>query len=269
MYDPARCVMSEASSSAGREGSGREWLAQSWRLTAFLQSPAAPPESDWWVRLVGQEPDSRTANPKQGVRQEQGAYGSGTLVLTTQPGRVDWLYSSELPNQETLNFEAVPTLGPVIGALATFRQIAFPWLSNCPPVIRIAFGSILQRPVQSRDDAYAVIMDMVPGLRLTSPECSDFMYQINRPRRSTVAPEYSINRLSKWSAAAFQTVQITVGLAAQSLRPVIEPQYSARLDMDINTAPAPELATGRQTLISIFEELVELSTEISEKGDID
>ncbi len=248
-------------------GIGPLWASQSWRLTAFLSSVAPPSEQDWWTRIIGQEPDTRSASPKQGLRQEQGAYSNGTLILSTQPGRVDWLYSSEVPGDAPTSDDR-RTLGPVAESLERFRAVALPWLMDSPHIVRLAVGAVLQRPAIGRDDAYRLIMEMVPGLRLDSPGCSDFVYQINRPRPSKTVPERAINRLSKWSANAVQVVQFDMMLADPSIHLISQPTFSAQLELDLSTSAPEKSDLELADLPPLFEELVTLGLEIAVSGDI-
>jgi hypothetical protein len=111
-------------------------------------------------------------------------------------------------------------------------------------------------------------MGMVPGLRLDTG-CSDLLYQINRPRPSMLGGGLTINRLSKWSAAALQVVQIdATRTPGASVRPIAE-FLTAQLELDISTVPGERLPSRPSELSEVYEELVDLGLEIAPKGDID
>src|SRR5690242_9507129 len=114
----AQHLMSETASARDLTGAASEWLSQSWRLTAFLSEASPPGEVNWWRELVGEEPDTRVDNRRQGIHQEQGPFKKGALILGVLPGRVDWVYTVR-QDAEELSAQA-PTLGPATEALAEF-----------------------------------------------------------------------------------------------------------------------------------------------------
>ena len=70
----------------------------------------------------------------------------------------------------------------------------------------------------ARELGYRELGRFLPAVRLDE-DSSDFSYQINRPRRSTVIPELSVNRLSKWSVGKFQAfVASETGIAVSEPR---------------------------------------------------
>jgi len=126
---------------------GRQWMAESWRLTAFLEPTATPSHIDWWARVTGSDPDTRASNPKIGSSQDQGYYAGGMLTLGVAPGRVDWLYASERLLQQEAAPDGTDTLGTATETLEPFRLIASRWLPLSPPVVRLAMGAVLLKPV--------------------------------------------------------------------------------------------------------------------------
>ncbi len=241
------------------------WQAESWRLTAFVETGSQVAEPNWWTALVGEPPETRVSNPRQGLLQEQGAYEGGTLILGVQPGRIDWHFTAT-PSQQDVPTAPASLLGSPSESMGPFRPLAVRWFELSPPIIRLAVGGVLLQPVDRREAAYRVITSYVPGLNLESPDCSDFLYQINRPRSSTVHPGFRINRLTKWSAAATMLLQVTlpapIPLSQQEL------YVTARLELDINTAADFTSELSRSELPALFDELVKFGLEITERGDV-
>jgi hypothetical protein len=147
----------------------------------------------WWTDATGMASDQQVANPKQGIFRELGAYQGGTLALGVQPGRVDWVYAAATPEDELI--AEILTLGAPRDSIERFRDIARRWFVVGLPVSRLAVGIVLLEPVADRRDAYQHIARYVRGLQLDSDRCSDFLYQINRHRTSTVLPGLRVNRL--------------------------------------------------------------------------
>ncbi len=256
--------MAELNREASATSSALAWQAESWRLTAFLSASSQISEPSWWTDLVGEPPETRVSNPRQGLLQEQGGYCGGTLILAIQPGRVDWQFTA-VPIQGEESVNADPLLGPALEALENFRPLALRWLELSPPITRLAVGAILLQTVVDREEAYRLITRYVPGLRLDSEGCKDFFYQINRPRLSTAHSQLRINRLTKWSAATAGLVR--VGLPTPSIVSRVELYLGARLELDISTAEDSNTQLSATDLPALLGELINLGLEIADRGD--
>jgi hypothetical protein len=155
------------------------WQAESFRLTAF-PSPAAAPTTDWWVELLREPPEQKTSRLKGVVRREEGDFKEGRLVLEVQSMRVDWHYA--LSQQAHLEAEGFGTLGPFPAALEPFQDLMLRWLEIAPPLQRLAFGVALILPTEDLAASYQQLAAYLP-FRVDTEGASDFLYQINRPRR--------------------------------------------------------------------------------------
>src|SRR5689334_3578333 len=101
MYDSPQFVTSVVSGASSESpDTESSWLSESWRLTAFAADPALAFGDASWAQLVGQQPDTTTSNPRLGARQEMGSFADGILLLSVQPGRLDWLYSASPPPED-------------------------------------------------------------------------------------------------------------------------------------------------------------------------
>jgi hypothetical protein len=174
----------------------------------------------------------------------------------------DWLYTPPMPDG-LLPFRE--TIGPYQTALEQFRPLVDRWFgqADCPELIRLAFGSVLLDPVDSRQAGYRLLGRSLPAIRLDDEHSRDFSYQINRPRRSAVVNDLMINRLSKWSVGAFQSFVAHEG----GLTPG-EKSFACRLETDINSDPEFGRALPSRDLINLFREFVEVASELAESGDI-
>jgi len=129
------------------------------------------------------------------------------------------------------------------------------WLAGCPPLQRLAFGAVLTRPVDDLLTGYRQISDYLPFVQLDPESSSDFSYQINRPRNSTVISGLRINRFSRWSVA-------------RVFASTFDTQIGCRVELDINTAQEFQGELPQEKLPVIIQELVDLGKEIAENGDI-
>ena len=137
-------------------------------------------------------------------------------------------------------------------------------MGMCPPASRIAYGLALFSGPNDARSIYEVLRELLPHLQVEDG-ATDLRYQINRRRRSRVlGGTAAINRLSSWSIATMNSLSLELPTlkVAQA-----EGETTIRLEMDLNTAPETTTAP-LQRAAEVFRELVELSREISQKGDV-
>ena len=162
--------------------------------------------------------------------------------------------------------------GDFVGKFNVAREqmkgLAARWWPMAPALKRIAFGVILMHPVSSPHEAYQELSRFVQ-YPLDGERMSDFSLQLNRRRDSQLAEiGLQINRLAKWSAVTVRNVQITLmgdELLQQRARPA---RYAVRCELDINTSPTRQEPLPAEQLPTLFDELVELGSEIAQFGDI-
>jgi hypothetical protein len=189
------------------------------------------------------------------------------LILGFEPTRIDWLYTPIVDEKQ--QSEGFLTIGPLHDAISLFAPLMNRWfeLDTCPTVQRLAFGTVMLQPVQDHQTGYRQLRQYLSSVQLDIDNSSDFLYQINRKRDSRVIPGLGINRLSKWSVAAWQTVSMQMGPAP--MRGALGSRhYACRLELDINTVPEFPGEFERGQLSSIFQELLGLAVEIANQGDI-
>lgn len=238
------------------------WQTQSLRLTAFPRPDAdIPPEPNWWVALIGEPPQNRNLRPKERIVQENGPYEDGKLVFGFQPNRIDWIY---------LAADGQEYLGDFPRALEKFRQLINRWLDLAPSLNRLAFGAVLILPTKDREIGYSKIAKYLLNVKLDAPGSWDFLYQINRPRDSHAGLNgLKINRVSKWSVATWILSTLNLTGTASPVEVFNEqPTFGCLLELDISTDANFKSELPKPKLRPLFDELVNLGVEISEKGDI-
>jgi hypothetical protein len=238
--------------------------AESLRLTAFLAPSVEIGEPAWWAGLTGFQPETKTSKPSRGELQEAGPFGDGTLVLSSQPSRVDWFLGPRLE-------DGIPKDSRFAGRFNEVFPVFIPlmrrWLTNGPGLLRLAFGAILHRPVQNRADAYTRLAQSLPALQIDIEHSEDLIYQINRPRDSVVVPKLKVNRLSKWSTA------LLIGFQLDFSKPLVHQrmsggEFTCRFEFDINSDGRNTQVLPQAQVPDLFEELTKLALELAVKGDI-
>lgn len=244
------------------------WQAQSLRVTAFPSPSATISQPKWWSELLGTEPEVRNLRPARGELVETGPFDKGTLALQVTPIRIDWVL---IVNQNA-SLDEISYLGafPEIGN--TFMKLMTEWLAlaSAPSIQRLAFGAVLNQQVDGREEGYNLLSKYLPDVRL-SLESTDFLYQINRPRKSNVPSmtTHSINRLSKWCCVSTQRTLIqslSDGTTNSSL--IGNAGYSCSLELDISTVTDFKGELPQQALAQIAREQYELGIETASRGDI-
>jgi len=240
------------------------WIANSLRMTAILSPAAQLPEHSFWEELVGQPPESITSQPRTGVHQEDGSFEGGRLSVIVQPARVDWILTVD-DNQATNS--PIPSIGQFVYLLNVFTDKMTHWLERSPPLQRLAFGSILLLPMYDESSARQQLFAYLPFEPQNFENAQEFLYQINRPRSSSSGiSNLQINRLSKWSALKWRTVNFPLNnLSNYSASPY---SLACCIELDINTSPDYQEDLPKEKLPQIFRELVDLGKEIVKEGDI-
>lgn len=238
------------------------WQAESLRLTCFPSSATEISSKNWWLDVIGEQPENTIIRAKDGFRQDEGHVNRQKILLGIQPIRIDWLMGA---NDE----EGELSIGSFQNELDSFLELMSRWFKISPPLKRLAFGAILALPVDDRKLGYELIANYLPNVKLDPIGSSDFLYQINRTRKSQLdISELEINRLSKWSVAKRGLVRFALSPDAHlSSFPSLE-TFSCRLELDINTSADYKGDISSDKLTDILNELVNLAKEIALKGDI-
>jgi hypothetical protein len=243
-----------------------DWQVEQLRLTLF-PSQHLPKPSDWWQGVVGSEPlnESTDRNGFAPVYQATGPLldTDGFLTLRYEPAKVDWVlgpspFSSSLP---------YVTIGAYKNSIESFQKFANRFFAYDPPIInRFALGAVFLLPISTKQEGYKFLDTLLPKVELDPDGSSDFLYRINRSRKSTTM-DIRVNRLSEWSVLQIMPQTFITGSSHTQL--VSEPLiYLARVSMDINTALefAEEIDAPHQ--MSLFAEFIELIDEIAKEGDV-
>jgi len=243
------------------------WSALLFRLTAFL-SPRATVDmtTSWWAEIIGELPESQQSNPKLFQKTEAGSYNGASLSFEIQPGRVDWRISALAANQPIPN--SPDDFRPISILLPSFLEITNRWFAIAPPLIRLAFGAQLGIPVSEKASGYRTLARYLPALTIDAEGSSDLLYQINRPRTSSIISDLRINRLSKWAVTIFTTANMRLLGDNPTLASESQQLIACLLELDINTAAShtEEIPPGQ--LAPQFLELTRLGQEIAATGDL-
>jgi len=239
------------------------WQAESLRITCFPSSATDINAETWWLNVINEQPENTIIRAKEGFRQDEGHVNGRKILLGIQPIRTDWLM---IPNDE----EGETSIGSFQTELDLFITLMTRWLKISPPLRRLAFGTILVLPIESKQSGYELLGNYLPNVKLDPVGSSDFLYQINRPRVSQTAnSDLTINRLTKWSVLKRGLIgfELSPNAPAASLVPSSE-TLACRVELDVNTSADYKGDLPTEKLTEIFNELIGLTKEITLEGDI-
>ena len=254
-----------------------QWKGVQLRATVFHPPTSKIPGiTQIWERITKAKPDRVIAEPKKGTIRQSGSLGDVDLLLSYSPERADWVVKpSEKEDESSPEEEKPHMIGPIRTLDLPFSELADKlleitaiWVKDGNlGVTRLAFGADLLLPVPDIRTGYEVLSKFIQNCP-ESPESTDFLYQINRPRPSESYETLQINRLSKWSVVRLEDTRISVSLGDPPSGHVAKSsQFSCRLELDINTTPSNEVIP-EEAINPLFGELQSLGLEIAGNGDI-
>jgi hypothetical protein len=242
-----------------------DWKVESLRLTLFRTKPIET-VIPLWQNFAGEKPEKVDFRPRDNVIVEEGTIVLGSLVHMSDPLRINWTLSpSEEQQKKTTSF---PFLGPLSEVKGQFLNIMIDWLKSgtIPDTNRLALGLVSMIVNENRESAYKKLSELLPYLKIDIENSTDFLYQINRPIKSTVENELLINRLSKWNAVRF----MGIGFLLDDKPEVINTSkdfVATRLELDINTHQSNKRIFSKENSILLLRELSEIGDQISAEGD--
>jgi hypothetical protein len=180
--------------------------------------------------------------------------------------RIDWVYQPEGLGPE---FGLPRLLGPFPAAAGRFLHLGRRWATSgkFPSATRLALGFILVSRTASRTVGYQELAEFIDGAP-TSPDATDFQYQVNRPRESHTGIEgIVLNRLSKWSVGAYRVLNLAV--APDKSSPVLGTALDLhlRLDLDISTNVDFQGVIPGERVEAVIDDLFAGALEICEHGN--
>lgn len=240
------------------------WQAQSLRLVAFPETSPVAHKREWWEELVGTQPETLL---RRGTTQEEaGVWEAASLTVSVNPVLIQW---SVAPPLDLENLGKGPRLlGPFRDRTTHFTELMERWLTLANlPLKRLAFVASLAQPADDHAAGYKTLSSYLPDVKL-DPRSSDFLYRINRRRRSREIPaNLDINRLTSWYVAKLVT-SFGAGTPEGVTMVDKEEHTYCVLEMDINTMAEYLGVFPQEKLASLLRELAAIADEIASKGDV-
>ena len=239
------------------------WGVEHFRLTLF--HPPSVQTLPLWEQLVGVRPESIEERPREGVVRQHGGVDANRLFLATQGERLDWTF---LPSPTAdQGIAAAPTLSDPEQATLTLRRALDISLRSVRQVHRLAFGVLLEQRVTSQADGMSKLSKYLPHLNLEGQGGSDFIYQINRRRQSSVVLHASVNRVARWSLEQFVGGEVRITPTQVPQLQQFGKGFVDRLLLDINTNPENN-AIAPARMPGLLVEFIDLAHKVASEGDV-
>ena len=240
-----------------------QWSVDHLRLTVF--HPPGFQTSELWELLMRVRPESIEERPRDGVVQQQGEADGNRLLLVTHAERLDWTF---VPNPTVSHGTNTP---PVLldpnQAVRKLQEALDISLRSVKQVNRLAFGVLLGQQVVNPSEGMSQMSKYLPHMDLEERGGSDFIYQVNRRRRSSRVPHVQLNRLARWSLEQFISGGIRIAPAQAPQLQQSGSGFVSRLLLDINTAPENN-AIAVERMPGLFVELINLACKVATEGDV-
>ncbi len=245
-----------------------DWDVESLRLSIFHSGEYQDSYSQGlWESVTGQQADSIDSRPKDRTISAIGSVDGNSLILVHQDGRIDWTLQSAVGATPQPSSEVViPKIDSVGRTLPIFQNAVVYSLEAITSVSRVAFAPNLIREVSDINVGFEQLSTFLPHLNLPTAHAGDFIYQINRIRRSESIRHAHINRIGRWSLELVGGISFRVGPTGQPDMVNTNTKQVRRLMLDINTTQTTS-TMAKERIPGLFEELISLAREISTEGD--
>lgn len=239
-----------------------EWKCLELRLTAFPRNPFVEFTSGFWENVTLEKPEIQNLQPKKHILHEDGIYGENKLLLDITPGRIDLKFSADFKN--TPESEELATLGDIDSNLSVFSKLADSMFKNnrFPEIKRLAFGIVLINPVESLEEGYKELKEMLQdSITINFEDTSDFLFQFNKKVHHTLDDEDLIlNKLRRHSVQKWSFIQFVNDIQTNNF--TNKDLFATRLELDINSAAERIKPISKESLGSLYNKLVELGNTI-------
>lgn len=244
------------------------WKVETMRLTAFtLTADQADPDM-WWDSVVGSPPESKLVKMKGASQMFEGIIDSRKLVLNVEVNRVDWVIAPNIGPDEDL--KDVPNVGAFEDVSKSFEEMSLRWLAMERPIQRLAWGATLLLPVADRKAGYHTLGKYLPSVKLDPDTSADFLYQINRWKKSSVIPDLIVNVLQKWSVMKIQRIVAQIPSTGGGIMGAVtgEGFDACRIELDINSAPDYQGSFNADQAKALYFEFAGYGAAVAAKGEL-
>lgn len=240
-----------------------DWLIEQQRVSFFLAPGTTVDVEAAWRHVAQAEPENFSKHGALGVTSANGSWSGGRLIVQAAHARVDAIFAVSEPGADSVSKNRY--LGSFSDAETVFLQRIKQWIPADIACTRLAFGCNLVLPGASIRETYENIAKLLPTVRLDVESSRDFIYQINRPTKSTVVDGLALNRLTKWSNRKIMFGAFSLNSDKFEAFPVAE-EFETFLELDFNTAADYSELLPLKAVSLLIDELVALSL-VAREGD--
>ena len=243
-----------------------DWDVESLRVTIFHPlSVRVADRTGLWEEVVGDPPNSIDSRPRDQLTRVTGNTQKGNLLLLIRDTRIDWqIQPLAPPFQQTSRASTSIDPADMLSVITHAVQLS---LQTVSVVGRFAFAPVLFREVPDVPTGLQQLSHYLPHLTLDAEGSADFIYQINRKRRSAAIRRRDINRLARWSVEEIGSLALRVVAGQPNIYGDSGTHFARKLVLDINTTPQTS-AIANDKISGLFDEMVNMSSELATRGDV-
>jgi hypothetical protein len=241
------------------------WKPALIRFTCFPDSSRGLIGLEAWRHFVGTDPaETRTGQNQFGA---SGPALGNFIRMRSNIGRAEWFLVPTPAAVQNSRGHLVAIEGE--DSLGAFADRIRDWLKSAPPLTRLALGVQGFQSVPDRVTGQQVLATYLRDTLRLDADTVDVLLQVNRPRKSSLAKQLTINRLSKWSVVTTSGIAVQVsGLDDASAESTGDPSHAVVLETDVNTAAEHTQVLEDGLRLPLFDELLGLTREITARGDV-
>jgi hypothetical protein len=242
-----------------------DWTAENLRLSFFCVDDAKITLAHW--KAITGEDEPQTQQNLAGRRSFVSPFQGGVLNLSAIGQRVDCMLLPKSPS-DTIDEGYVPAVGPWPDATRDFLKATCAWLTAFEfPICRLAFAGNLLAKCANPKDAYIQLLGLLRSIKGDPERMRELIYRVSWPLDSRVVNGLILNRITTWAVMQIQ-LQLFVQTGKKALMTGTPATHVVRLELDHSTDVDRTEPFNRATLVPIYEELVALALENSEKGEV-
>ncbi|MDR7037433.1 hypothetical protein J2X36_002180 [Methylobacterium sp. BE186] len=213
------------------------WDAQTLQVVWFSPRSREVSAEKVYQALTGREPDSvqtnrapQPTNPFLGIA--QGSLDHADAVVQVQQMRVDFFLNAR--PRDTADLPTIADTGRHLDELVSRFQGA---AGAVPDAVRCAVVLTLVKPTSSLEEAASLVSEAL-NIPTDLRSATDLTFSAN-VRKEFAKGGQKMNRLQRWSADAYQMLNVQIGAQPMAIAPTATTleQFGATHYIDVNTMP--------------------------------
>lgn len=228
------------------EDTNNTWHADHLRISLFSDDNWRTSAEDIFLTIFGSAPETIINKTIASEYSAIGNWDEFKVETKTAFNRIDFIIQA-MPSST----EPLPLIEDVQNTLPKFTTLIASWIfSQSQNVNRIAIGCNGFLPSTNLDDSYVKMKNLIQVINIDTNRFRDFNFQVNLPKTSSISPDISINRLSRWAPIALRATFL--GINTNQLG---DEMHYVSCSLDVNTDGERTNPIAKDLVEKLIEEL--------------